>query len=262
MSDPSERTNIWLSPVGHSRWPVALLIAVAAHTLVIVCWLGIAANEGARFGNEGVHVGLSVASSLDIPPLTELFEEAEVDETPNEQPITWPEIPAFQPLLTEDTPPELPDPDFEPILQEANSFGIPSFEVPLAVLDLQRPQPTQSVEQSGSGQGNSNQFGSSDRISNSYMVRVSAHLNRFKRYPKTSRRAKEEGEAVVTFTIYAQGNVDSISLAKSSGFVELDEEALRMVRRAAPFPKIPNTLRKQGIDDLQIRSSIKFSIKE
>lgn len=247
--------------MGHrTRWPIAVLVATSAHALVIVSWLGFGVSHGASFGNEGVHVGLSIAPPINQSQLTDFLEEPALDELQNETAMAEFEQSVDPPQLIEQPPPEIPSPVFQFDPNEVTPLSVPTMSIPLAVLDLEHSNPSKEIQ--GSGPGSSNQVGSSDRVSNSYMVRVTAHLNRFKKYPKTSRRAKEEGRAEVAFTLYSEGNVDSIRLSKSSGFVELDEEALRMVRRAAPFPKFPSTLRKRGVEDLQIRSSIRFSLKD
>jgi protein TonB len=43
----------------------------------------------------------------------------------------------------------------------------------------------------------------------------------------------------VRFTIDERGNVLSASLARSSGFAELDQEVVALVRRASPVPAPP-----------------------
>lgn len=48
-----------------------------------------------------------------------------------------------------------------------------------------------------------------------------------------------KGRAVIRFTISANGRLASASVARSSGSAKLDRAALRLVRRAAPFPRPP-----------------------
>ncbi|MGX9425457.1 MULTISPECIES: energy transducer TonB family protein [Bradyrhizobium] len=66
-----------------------------------------------------------------------------------------------------------------------------------------------------------------------------AHLERRKRYPPGAQSRGERGVAYVRFTIDDRGNVLSASLARSSGFAELDQEVLALVRRASPVPTPP-----------------------
>lgn len=259
-----KRTISQLVATDNSRWVLALLFAVTLHALIFVFWTSSGNEQGAVFGNEGVHVGLSLASISEASQASNLFEDPPLDDLPTELPQPIFEVVPVAPMeLKDQYPNEIPTPNLEPLFDQVNSLKIANLETPRAVLDFKPTQPFQSsTEKQASGPGNSNQAGSSDRVSNSYVARVAAHLNRFKKYPKTSRRAKEEGKVNVQFTVDIDGNVSAIRLTQSSGFVELDEESLRMVRRAAPFPEIPNALRKRGIQEFQIRSSISFSLTE
>ena len=72
-----------------------------------------------------------------------------------------------------------------------------------------------------------------------WQSRLMAHLERRKRYPRSARRARQEGVAQVRFTIDGSGNVQSVALARSSGVAELDAEVVAMVRRASPVPAPP-----------------------
>ena len=76
----------------------------------------------------------------------------------------------------------------------------------------------------------------------SYQSKVAARLRRFRSYPEAARAQALRGTASVTFTIVASGAVGKVSLSGSSGHKVLDQAALDMVRRAAPFPPIPNGL--------------------
>jgi protein TonB len=48
-----------------------------------------------------------------------------------------------------------------------------------------------------------------------------------------------EGMATVAFTIAGNGQLGALSVARSSGSARLDQAALRLVRKAAPFPAPP-----------------------
>jgi len=66
-----------------------------------------------------------------------------------------------------------------------------------------------------------------------------AHLERHKRYPPGARARGAHGIAYVRFTIDGAGNVLSARLVRSSGYAELDREAVALVRRASPVPPPP-----------------------
>lgn len=88
-----------------------------------------------------------------------------------------------------------------------------------------------------------------------WLSRLMAHLEKRKKYPRGARARGEIGTAYVRFRIDAAGNVLSSSLAGSSGFPELDNEVLAMVRRASPVPVPPIEANKT------ITAPIKFSVE-
>ncbi len=55
-------------------------------------------------------------------------------------------------------------------------------------------------------------------------------------------------EAIVTFTIYADGHISDVQLEESSGNKYFDESVLRAVRKAAPFPPLPANIKKRSIE--------------
>ncbi|MGQ3672706.1 TonB family protein [Xanthobacter sp. TB0136] len=96
--------------------------------------------------------------------------------------------------------------------------------------DAQRSNTTAAPSQGASA--------SNSRERASWASRVSAHLNRFKRYPAGA--AGATGRPVVRFTLNGSGQVTSASLVRSSGSAVLDQEAVATVRRASPFPRPPD----------------------
>lgn len=66
-----------------------------------------------------------------------------------------------------------------------------------------------------------------------------AHLERRKQYPPGAKSRGEQGTVYVRFSIDTAGNVLSVRLAGASGFAELDQEVLSLVRRASPVPAPP-----------------------
>ena len=73
-----------------------------------------------------------------------------------------------------------------------------------------------------------------------YPGKVASKLRRALRYPKAARKDRLKGQAVVSFTVAANGSVSSIRIVRSSGSLILDNAALEAVHRAAPFSPIPS----------------------
>jgi protein TonB len=58
-------------------------------------------------------------------------------------------------------------------------------------------------------------------------------------YPELALRYGLEGRLSVEFTIGSNGQLERLRVVRSSGSNILDEEALRAIQAAAPFPPIP-----------------------
>ena len=89
---------------------------------------------------------------------------------------------------------------------------------------------------SASGQAGAGAGGSADVAR--YPGQVQNKLRRALRYPRDARG--DSGEAHVYFVVDSGGQVLNLSVARSSGNPIIDQAALDTVRKAAPFPPIPN----------------------
>ena len=69
-----------------------------------------------------------------------------------------------------------------------------------------------------------------------------ARLEQFKRYPMEAQSKREEGTAMLHFSMDRKGHVLSVSIRTSSGHRVLDEETLALVRRAEPLPAPPDSI--------------------
>lgn len=88
-----------------------------------------------------------------------------------------------------------------------------------------------------------------------WQSRLMSHLERRKQYPSGARSRGETGVAYVRFRIDDGGRVLSVSLARSSGFPELDAEVVSLVRRASPVPAPP-----AGVNHT-ITAPVRFSVR-
>jgi protein TonB len=92
-----------------------------------------------------------------------------------------------------------------------------------------------AAKKSGGGAGKKNDGGSA--AASKYPGLVQSKVTRAAKYP--SKAKGDDGEALVSFTVGANGKVVKVALARSSGNDALDNAALAAVDRAAPFPPIP-----------------------
>ncbi|MDX8439757.1 energy transducer TonB family protein [Mesorhizobium australafricanum] len=72
-----------------------------------------------------------------------------------------------------------------------------------------------------------------------YSGEIQKKLARANRRVSKSIQAKARNNARVVFVVAADGSISDLQLAESSGSAELDQFALTLVRKQAPFPPIP-----------------------
>jgi protein TonB len=78
-----------------------------------------------------------------------------------------------------------------------------------------------------------------DPVYVNYFTRIKQLIDSQWEYPELARRYGLQGTLVLEFTIAGSGRLEQLRLIRSSGSQLLDEEALRAIKAAAPFPTIP-----------------------
>lgn len=190
------------------RFPIAILISLAVHLLIgLAIWAYMEYTPSP-----------DVLATLDLSSVELSFAEEEDDSaailpqpsvsTPSQ---TEPERPP-EPKIAETPEPLLSIPDAVEIPKPVEKPTLPAFRAP-------HPAPVTPAP---------------------VQARVDAPP-RPKRairpdYPKGSRQRGEQGDVVVEMMVNPQGEVDEATVVSSSGFVELDEAALRAVRFAKFTP--------------------------
>ena len=74
-------------------------------------------------------------------------------------------------------------------------------------------------------------------------------------YPKGARQRGEQGDVILVIRVNAEGKVDDVKVATSSGFVELDEAAVKAARTAKFSPA------RSGRDAVESTARLKLSFK-
>lgn len=75
-----------------------------------------------------------------------------------------------------------------------------------------------------------------------YARRLARHVERYKRYPAAAARQRITGVTSLSITINRSGGLVAARVASGSGHSVLDEEALAIARRAAPYPRPPENI--------------------
>lgn len=84
-------------------------------------------------------------------------------------------------------------------------------------------------------------------IENAYLSKVRRSIERRKKYPKSAKRAKQQGTVRVRFTINANGSIRNISLVGGTPYAKLNKAALKILRRIGSFAPIPKKLGKRSL---------------
>ena len=76
---------------------------------------------------------------------------------------------------------------------------------------------------------------------------VATLLAKAKRYPERAVRAHVVGSGALRLTLSSKGDVEKVEVATSTQSNILDDELLRMVERAAPFPSFPSEMTQSDV---------------
>jgi protein TonB len=76
-------------------------------------------------------------------------------------------------------------------------------------------------------------------------------------YPRWAREAGYEGITKIRFAILSNGELEKVSIVNSSGYDILDNAAIAAIEKAAPFPPLPDSLKR---DMLQLELPIAFQL--
>lgn len=134
---------------------------------------------------------------------------------------------------------------------------------PAKVTTESKPQPTNSGATSPSATTSSASLGggqeSVQKARVSYHHMVATLLAKSKRYPERAVRGRITGSGSLRITISSTGNVERVEVIESTQATVLDDELLRMVDRAAPFPTFPAEM-SQG--DVTLVVPVSFRLEQ
>jgi len=82
----------------------------------------------------------------------------------------------------------------------------------------------------------------------SYIAQIARTLELIWKYPKEAGDRGQQGQTVIKIVIQGDGTLEAAELMRSSGYALLDGEALRAVRRLAPYPPLPRSWHRSQWD--------------
>ncbi|MBF7689018.1 energy transducer TonB family protein [Acinetobacter rathckeae] len=143
-------------------------------------------------------------------------------------------------------------------IQENKNTPKKNNEINQKEVDQTSAPPSNHAIRDEKSAANQNLSGESlQKITLSWQLMVLSRLEQFKRYPRKSQFNRQEGVAVVHYIVNRKGEVLSVHLIESSGFKDLDDEALFAVKRASPLPPPPEDVKG---NPLELSTPIKFSL--
>lgn len=210
----------------------ALIVSLVIH-LLILCggalayWLTIPAPV---VGPRAIDVTLVELSAFDtvLPP----------PQLPHQEPKARAVIPPPRERETEKAPPKRE----ESKIQVKDTVKMKRDSQP-QTSDATNSAP--AVTSSTASIGGGNEVTQKARVSYQHMV--ATLLAKAKRYPERAVRSHVTGSGTVRLTITASGSVEKVEVATSTESNILDDELLRMVERAAPFPNFPSDMNQSDV---------------
>jgi TonB family protein len=96
--------------------------------------------------------------------------------------------------------------------------------------------------------GSGDQQATQERIYDRYKLEIRSRVDRALVWPRRLAIRLEQGETILRFVVQPDGKLaGEIQVSKSSGFVEFDQAALDAVRKASPFPPMPNQAQARAL---------------
>lgn len=90
-----------------------------------------------------------------------------------------------------------------------------------------------------------------------YFLKLKRQIEAEWKYPKKSADRGEKGKLLLIFTINRNGTLEEVELINSSGYINLDDEAIRSIRFAAPFAPFPEYWGE--LERLRIRATFEYT---
>lgn len=168
----------------------------------------------------------TVTATIETPePLPKPFSEPRVEPKP---------IPQPEPQLVEQDAPVKPRPVVKPTPKPQPPIPHPTNNIPEPE---QRPEPIQKIAQSAPVAPSVAPLDVAATAR--YEQLLVAWLEKHKTYPRHAKRLRIEGEGMLRILINRTGRTQQVTLMQPTGNRLLDKATLEMVRRADPFPPMP-----------------------
>ena len=218
------------------RWAIAAAVVVGIHAGAVGYFL--AWHEPAEIGDDAEVVTVELAP---------------IDSTPDA--VARNDAPAAETMIESKA---LPEPQKEKPPEE-QKVEQPPDESP-AIVPVPVAKPPEKIEETAPPAPHTAQQvkGGAPRIEASWQTSLVRQLQRYKRYPAAAQSRNEQGVVLLNFSIDRTGRVLAHSIARSSGYADLDNEVMAMITRAEPLPPFPASMPQPRLD---LTVPIRFSLR-
>lgn len=197
-------------------WLIALFAVVAAHALVATALVTSWGQPTVAEASAPMTVTLAMVATTNAAQ-----SQVAVEAKPKPKPKRKEPKPVKTAIAEKFVPKPKPETKPEPVKPQQQ----------LTHIDAKMADKTQAQQQGGSEQA--------QEAKQRWYGEVLALLQKHKRYPRLALMRSEQGVVKVHFELDREGRVLSVKLDDSSGYRSLDQEALALVERVAPFPAPP-----------------------
>jgi periplasmic protein TonB len=224
------------NPRDLARWAIAAVVVVGIHAGAVAYFL--ATHQPEQIGGD------TEAVTVELAPIDSTPDAAERDVAPAPE------------TMVESKPMPEPQKERQP---EEMKVEQPPDETP-ALIPMPVVKPPEKVEDSPPPAPRSAQQvkGGAPAIEASWQTSLVRQLQRFKRYPAEAQSRNEQGIVLLSFSIDRTGHVLAHSIARSSGYADLDNEVMAMILRAEPLPAFPPSMPQPRMD---LTVPIRFSLR-
>ena len=147
----------------------------------------------------------------------------------------------------EPNPEPEPQPEEEKIVEEPELQ--PKEQIEKEIAEQPQPEPAQEIVEVINPQ---------KEAMLRYQDMVKQKIESCRRYPNWAKKQGLEGTVYLAFVVLSSGVAKDIKIVQSSGFSILDKEAVSTVKRANPFPPIPEEMR---VSSLSMEVSVVFTLQ-
>jgi protein TonB len=235
------RESAWFgdqTPRDFARWAFAAVLVAAVHAGLLGAYLFWRAPDAAiGDNNDNISIELEPIDStadakLNVAPAPEAMIEQKAT----------PPVPEKPPEPQKVAPPQ-PDPDI-------NTADLPPPEAqrPEKVEEAKPPAPVTAAPAKGGA----------PHVDRSWQTLVLRKLQQLKRYPSGAQARREQGVALLAFSVDRDGRVLQSKIVRSSGHADLDNEVMAMIERAQPLPPFPSSMSEA---QLSLTVPIRFTLR-